>query len=245
MLKQRLNRHEIYSKPAYWDEKASIYDQSAVSMWPNKELNTLYNKEQMEMLRQMLPDVRGKKLLDMGCGTGRLSRHLADMGAEVTGLDFSAKSIALADAENNGRTFLRYICQSVFDLNGEQTWDGIFTCCSITLACRNADETRDVLARCRRSLHSRGWCLFLEPLHRGPLHRVLRMGKSDFLTQMETAGFRIESVKQMHYWPARVFLAYVSWPKFLTKISFSLGQVIMNQTGCGGDYSVILAYTKD
>ena len=43
-------------------------------------------------------DVRGLKVLDAGCGTGYLSRKLAERGASVIGVDFSERMIAIARA---------------------------------------------------------------------------------------------------------------------------------------------------
>ncbi|MFQ5831400.1 MAG: class I SAM-dependent methyltransferase [Candidatus Thorarchaeota archaeon] len=43
----------------------------------------------------MLGQVKGKKLLDAGCGEGYLSRHYARRGAIVTGIDVSAKLIEI------------------------------------------------------------------------------------------------------------------------------------------------------
>ena len=41
-------------------------------------------------------DVAGLSVLDAGCGTGYLSRKLADKGALVTGIDFSEKMIEIS-----------------------------------------------------------------------------------------------------------------------------------------------------
>ncbi len=45
---------------------------------------------------ELLGDVRGKKVLDYGCGTGKFSRILKDAGAEVVGVDISEKELAIA-----------------------------------------------------------------------------------------------------------------------------------------------------
>ena len=43
-----------------------------------------------------LGDVRGKRVLDIGCGEGRFSRLLAGLGAEVTGIDLTEPLIERA-----------------------------------------------------------------------------------------------------------------------------------------------------
>lgn len=43
-----------------------------------------------------LSDGKGKKYLDLGCGSGRYSVALANLGANVTGLDFSDAMLKLA-----------------------------------------------------------------------------------------------------------------------------------------------------
>jgi malonyl-CoA O-methyltransferase len=47
-------------------------------------------------VRALAGDVRGLKVLDLGCGTGRHSLWLAQQGAEVTGVDFSDGMLAEA-----------------------------------------------------------------------------------------------------------------------------------------------------
>lgn len=42
-------------------------------------------------------EVKGKSILDIGCGSGRLALVLAAKGAEVTGIDYSSRMIALAN----------------------------------------------------------------------------------------------------------------------------------------------------
>jgi 2-polyprenyl-3-methyl-5-hydroxy-6-metoxy-1,4-benzoquinol methylase len=50
----------------------------------------------------LLPDVSGRRVLDLGCGAGQLALHLAEHGAsEVIGIDISARMLALARAERN------------------------------------------------------------------------------------------------------------------------------------------------
>jgi len=54
--------------------------------------------EHAELLA-LLPDVRGRRVLDLGCGAGQLAHHLATQGAaEVVGVDLSERMLELARA---------------------------------------------------------------------------------------------------------------------------------------------------
>ena len=57
------------------------------------QLRARFNKEFRFLL---LGDLRGKTLLDVGCGDSLNVALLAKMGAEVTGLDVSSGAVALA-----------------------------------------------------------------------------------------------------------------------------------------------------
>jgi 2-polyprenyl-3-methyl-5-hydroxy-6-metoxy-1,4-benzoquinol methylase len=51
-------------------------------------------------LLALLPDVDGRRVLDLGCGAGQLAHHLATRGAsEVIGVDLSERMLALARAQ--------------------------------------------------------------------------------------------------------------------------------------------------
>lgn len=47
----------------------------------------------------LLSPIPGERILDLGCGEGRLTAKLVDMGCEVVGVDFSADQIARARDE--------------------------------------------------------------------------------------------------------------------------------------------------
>ena len=50
----------------------------------------------------MLPDLHGKKVLDIGCGMGQHARQYSEMGAEsVLGIDLSEKMLQYAREHNS------------------------------------------------------------------------------------------------------------------------------------------------
>lgn len=73
--------------------------QSAYSRWapgyPPEPHNLLMEIEQATVL-ELMPDVRGRTVLDAGCGSGRYLRELEARGARAVGMDLSAEMLARA-----------------------------------------------------------------------------------------------------------------------------------------------------
>jgi len=57
-------------------------------------------------LLQLIPDVRGKLVLDAGCGTGNLALWLLDKGADVIGVDGSPHMLQYAEERVGGKAKL-------------------------------------------------------------------------------------------------------------------------------------------
>jgi len=68
-----------------------------------KAHNAFYDRPAMLAL---LPEVAGKRVLDAGCGPGVYAEWLVNHGAEVVGLDVSAKMIELAARRLQGKACL-------------------------------------------------------------------------------------------------------------------------------------------
>ena len=236
----RSNREKIYGTAEFWDNKAEAYDDTAISMWPNKYLNTHYHNEQLLAVEKFLSVPNEKVILDIGCGTGRLSRMFANKGASVTGFDFSARSIEIAKKIESKRNPL-YKVASLFELNEKKRYDVALTWGVLTIACQNREQLADALQRIFQSLRNDGILFLLEPVHRGFLHRVLNMNIEEFTKEVKEAGFEIIAVENLHFWPMRILLAYIQWPKWITDIGFFAGQWLSKIFQNSGDYKVIYA----
>lgn len=107
------------------DETRALWDRLAAD-WLTQvgdagDANRVLNSD--PVLWQFAGDVRGRAVLDAGCGTGYLTRQLHDRGAAATGVDFSERMIAIARERYPGVDFrvdscstLRTVGDAAFDL---------------------------------------------------------------------------------------------------------------------------------
>jgi 2-polyprenyl-3-methyl-5-hydroxy-6-metoxy-1,4-benzoquinol methylase len=242
MWATRQNREQIYCTASYWDQKAAELDGDAVSMWLNNTLNAYYHRDQLALFERYLPDLQGLNVLDVGCGTGRISRYLATRGAQVTGVDFASQAIAIAQQYTNGDN-PTYLVQSMFELDDTPRFNVVVSWGSIAVACKNRDELTETLRRLHHSLQPGGRALLLEPIHQGFLHRVLDMDIREFCQVMTEVGFQIEDVRHLHFYPMRLLLCYFSLPQWLTAVGYYLGEAMMALIShqALGDYKAIYA----
>ncbi|AHI22412.1 class I SAM-dependent methyltransferase [Corynebacterium vitaeruminis] len=84
----------------YWDSRARAYDRGQRRPGRAEEDHVLWR----ELLR---PHVSGPRALDVGCGSGFLSRVLDDLGAAVTGIDLSEQMLEIAREHSPGIEFHR------------------------------------------------------------------------------------------------------------------------------------------
>lgn len=74
------------------------YDEFAEAYSADNETNLLNGYYERPAMLNLAGDVDGRRILDVGCGSGPLSAALRDRGALVAGLDLSAAMIELARA---------------------------------------------------------------------------------------------------------------------------------------------------
>ena len=102
----------------------------------------------------LLPIVTGDRVLDVACGQGRMSRHLAALGADVTGVDISAAM--LGRAREAGPANITYIHA---DVTSELAWwDGrTFDGCTCEMALMDIDDLAGALSAVTAVLRPGGW----------------------------------------------------------------------------------------
>lgn len=157
-------------------------------------------------------------------------------------MDFSNGALDIARQMSSGNN-PEYYCASMLDLADKNKFDAIFCWGSIAIACKDSRDLRKVMANLHAALKDRGELLLLEPIHAGFLHRVLDMNVKEFVSIVRESGFDIKFVKPLHFWPARLLLAYFPMPKWLTESVYHIGQLLMKLPVLSnlGDYHAIHA----
>lgn len=114
------------SKP-FWDDEHISKNMLAAHLntegdGASRKLDTI--RDSVSWLCQYCGDVKGKRLLDLGCGPGLYSELLSDMGFSVTGIDFSKRSIEYArdHAKETGRD-IDYRYQNYLEIDYEKEFD--------------------------------------------------------------------------------------------------------------------------
>ncbi len=110
--------------------------------------------------RPLLPaELVGRRVADLACGLGDLSRVLADRGASVTGVDLSADMVRHATVQEAERPRgIRYL---VGDVTDTDWWDGRpFAGAVCNMALMDVDDLEAAMATAARVIEPGGWFSF-------------------------------------------------------------------------------------
>ncbi len=121
----------------------------------------------MEMVDRVLPEGRGRRALDLGCGSGEVSEELLHRNFSVHGVDIAPRMIELAKERCQGQA--TFECASVYDLEVEpKSFDLIIALGFIEYL----PHDRWVLMRMARWLAPGGHLIVTIPNHRRLTHWV-------------------------------------------------------------------------
>ena len=122
-------------------------------------------QKHQDIMAALVP-LPGAKVIDVGCGNGRITRLIAAAGAQVIGIDPGQKQLARAKAEApvNGETYIEGSAENlpVADASAD-----------IVLFFNSLHHVPEAvmdkaLDEARRALKPQGWLFIAEPLAEGP-----------------------------------------------------------------------------
>ncbi|WP_376087368.1 class I SAM-dependent methyltransferase [Roseomonas sp. CCTCC AB2023176] len=108
---------------AYWTERSATFDEDVAHRIPDGPVAEAWKA----LIRAGLGDLHGQRVLDLGCGTGEITRMLRALGAEVTGLDLSEAMLARARAKNGGPHHRAFLGDAESLPDRDATYDAVVT----------------------------------------------------------------------------------------------------------------------
>ena len=159
---------------------------------------------------ELLGDIKGKRILDYGCGSGKFSRVLAEKGAEVVAMDPTENMLALARTKNCQRINYQRIVNN--DISSVSAIDDVIA--TYVLCGRaNDQEVRDIIKNIYGKLRVGGSFVVLDP------HPMNRLGAN----QNGLIRICLEEMQQpvLDYW--RPIEKYVS---LLQKSGFTVDTIL-------------------
>ncbi|MGE5123471.1 MAG: class I SAM-dependent methyltransferase [Acidobacteriaceae bacterium] len=136
----------------------------------------------------LLPDVRGKRVLDAGCGPGAYADYLAAQGAIVVAIDANPKMVEFARQRLSGRA---QVFQASLDQPLDFLEDGSFDIVVSPLVLDYIRDWRLVFSEFHRLLRPEGWLVFSigHPFAEFDLHRQASNYFDVDLVEYEWTGF--------------------------------------------------------
>lgn len=138
---------------AIYNEFAKVYDR-----WMKNIPYTRWAKRIIEILQAY--DIKDGIVLDLGCGSGRITRKLSDAGYDMIGVDVSEEMLAQAYAKSRKYPDILYLCQDMrqFELYG--TVKAIVCCCDTINYLADEEELTQVFKLVNNYLDPDGIFIF-------------------------------------------------------------------------------------
>jgi 2-polyprenyl-6-hydroxyphenyl methylase/3-demethylubiquinone-9 3-methyltransferase len=155
---------------------------------PESEFRPLHqiNPLRLEWIQSYLP-LAGQRILDVGCGGGILSDSMARKGAEVVGIDLSAKALRVAQlhALEAGTPNVQYREISAEDLAGQEPegFDAV-TCMEML---EHVPDPGSVVRACSRLVKPGGW-VFISTINRNPKSFMLAIVGAEYVLNLLPRG---------------------------------------------------------
>jgi SAM-dependent methyltransferase len=178
---------------------ASNYDSFAEAYTAETEANLINGYYTRPAVLDLAGDVAGRRILDVGCGSGPLSAALRDRGAVVTGLDSSAGMLELARRRLGPAADLR-----LADLGSPLPFDdGTFDDVVAVLVLHYLQDWSAPLAELRRVLKPGGRLIVAvdHPFAVNIMHREAGRKPDYFATYNHTAEWTMRGqTARMGFW---------------------------------------------
>jgi 2-polyprenyl-6-hydroxyphenyl methylase/3-demethylubiquinone-9 3-methyltransferase len=164
------------------------FNAQAQDWWQkNGAMKTLHdiNPARLAFVGQQI-EFAGQKVLDIGCGGGLLSEAMAEMGAEVTGIDLACDLIQVAQDHANSRQIkVDYQCINVEALALTQAGQfDVVTCMDML---EHVPDPAEIIRSASQLLKPDGW-LFVSTLNKTLKAKVLAVWMAEYVLRLLPQG---------------------------------------------------------
>jgi SAM-dependent methyltransferase len=237
LFRERLSRDAMYGVASYWDARASARRGMARSLWPSNAFNAMWDERQRALVTRSLGDLTGRRIADIGCGTGRITRWLAEQKGprQVVGVDFSQATVEAARHESSALVssgLVRFEQGDVLaglDALGAGAFDDAIVLGCLSVACSDKASLERALQNVAKVVRRGGRVLLLEPIHRSPLlRRVLDLGLEEWIAGANLAGLSLVAADRMGFVPVRLVFSVRDLPQPLVAPIFHAGEQLLD-----------------
>ena len=131
--------------------------------------------------------LEGKKVLDVGCGGGILAQALCELGAEVTGIDASEKTIGVAKSHSelikSDVKFFQQTIEEFVSSNPEAKFD-VITCLEML---EHVPSPGDIINSCSKILNDNG-DIFFSTINRNPKSYLFAVIGAEYVLNLLPKG---------------------------------------------------------
>ena len=161
------------------DSTESSWDAVADDWTRHADTNDYRNFLLMPLMLELAGDVRGLRVLDLGCGEGGYSRALAERGATVRGIDSSPRLIGIARQRSSG---IEFVCTNANALEAIDSASVDLVIAPMVLM--DVEDYEGAIAEAVRVLRPGGHLVMsiLHPCFTAPAAYFDRMAWDDFMT---------------------------------------------------------------
>ena len=170
-------------------DEVNKFDELAAKWWDREgEFKPLHqiNPLRVGFIKER-STLEGKKVLDVGCGGGILAQALGELGAEVTGIDASEKTIGVAKSHSelikSDVKFFQQTIEEFVSSNPEVKFD-VITCLEML---EHVPSPGDIINSCSKILNDNG-DIFFSTINRNPKSYLFAVIGAEYVLNLLPRG---------------------------------------------------------
>ena len=170
-------------------DEVNKFDELAAKWWDREgEFKPLHqiNPLRVGFIKER-STLEGKKVLDVGCGGGILAQALGELGAEVTGIDASEKTIGVAKSHSelikSDVKFFQQTIEEFVSSNPEAKFD-VITCLEML---EHVPSPGDIINSCSKILNDNG-DMFFSTINRNPKSYLFAVIGAEYVLNLLPKG---------------------------------------------------------